>query len=210
MYFAKNIVCATEVGHFGTRPIYLVLAPKDLSYLLETQYTIYRFGLRARFNWINAGQIWSDGKCPIFYKKTTETYLYAWYIYFYPKSIRSENIATKLVLFTIAIGGNTFFSCMHRNGHFFCLKREKKIPFLGYTRKMRELLIIPLGIINNSHIWGNNYVICVSTVIFSSFFAASSVVHFSCVPQKGDFLHVFQAKKCPFLCMHEKKQSMLH
>ena len=32
-----------------------------------------------------------------------------------------------------------FFSCMHRNGHLFCLKRGKKIPFLGYTRKMWEL-----------------------------------------------------------------------
>ena len=29
-----------------------------------------------------------------------------------------------------------FFSCMHRNGFFFCLKRGKKISFLGYTRKM--------------------------------------------------------------------------
>ena len=61
-YFAKNIVCTTGVGHFGTRPMYsvlvssshapsarawlrlglntLVLAPKDLLYLLDTQYTI--------------------------------------------------------------------------------------------------------------------------------------------------------------------------
>ena len=61
-YLAKNIVCTTEVGHFGTRPMYsvlvssshapsarawlrlglntLVLAPKDLLYLLDTQYTI--------------------------------------------------------------------------------------------------------------------------------------------------------------------------
>ena len=29
-----------------------------------------------------------------------------------------------------------FFSCMHGNGHFFCMKRGKKIPLLRYTRKM--------------------------------------------------------------------------
>ena len=45
MYFAKNIVCAMEVGHFGTRPMYSVLGPKDLSYLLGTQYTISNFML---------------------------------------------------------------------------------------------------------------------------------------------------------------------
>ena len=39
-YFAKNIVCTTEVGHFGTRPMYSVLTPKDLLYLVDTQYNI--------------------------------------------------------------------------------------------------------------------------------------------------------------------------
>ena len=38
---------------------------------------------------------------------------------------------------------NIFFSYMHRNGYFFYLKREKKIPVLRNTRKMRELWIIP-------------------------------------------------------------------
>ena len=67
----------------------------------------------------------------------------------------------------------TFFSCMHRNGHFVCLKRGKKTPFLGYTRKMRELSIIPMRIINYSRLWRNNCVICLSTVIFLLFFAPS-------------------------------------
>ena len=30
---------------------------------------------------------------------------------------------------------------LNRNDHFFCLERRKKIPFLGYTRRMRELFM---------------------------------------------------------------------
>ena len=36
--------------------------------------------------------------------------------------------------------------------NFFGRKRGKKIPFFEYTRKMRELSTIPVGIINNSRI----------------------------------------------------------
>ena len=38
------------------------------------------------------------------------------------------------------------------------LKRGKKIPFLGYTRRIQDLSIIAVGIINNSRIWENNCV----------------------------------------------------
>ena len=89
---------------------------------------------------------------------------------------------------------------MHRNGHFFCLKRWKKIPFLGYTRKMREFSVIPVRIINYFRLWGNNCVICLSLKVWASnfivvitynwfkiVFVEYSDWHFSCVS--------FQAKK---------------
>ena len=55
----------------------------------------------------------------------------------------------------------------------FCLKLRKKIPFLGYTLKIRELSIIPVGIINYSHLGGKNCVICPSTVMFLLIFVPS-------------------------------------
>ena len=61
----------------------------------------------------------------------------------------------------------TYFVLIHaQKWPLFFLKRGKKIPFLGYTRKMWELLIIPIRIINYSLLWGKNCVISLSSVIF--------------------------------------------
>ena len=49
---------------------------------------------------------------------------------------------------------NVFSHAYTEMATFYCLKRGKKIPFLGYTWKMWELSIIPVVIINNSRIWG--------------------------------------------------------
>ena len=51
--------------------------------------------------------------------------------------------------------GNKKFLFSHaciEMANFFGRKRGKKIPFFEYTRKMRELSTIPVGIINNSRI----------------------------------------------------------
>ena len=70
--------------------------------------------------------------------------------------------------FLIFIPTKLFFSYMHRNGHFFAWNARRKSPFWVHAKNA--------GVINNSRTWGKNCVICVSTVIFSSFFAPSSVV----------------------------------
>ena len=49
-----------------------------------------------------------------------------------------KHVCMRIILFLLC-SILYFFLSMHRNGHFFCLKRRKKIPFLGYTRKMRKL-----------------------------------------------------------------------
>ena len=60
---------------------------------------------------------------------------------------------------------------------FFAWNVGKRSPFLGYTRKMRDLSIIPLEIINSSRIWGNNCVICVSIMIFFIIFCSIQCRH---------------------------------
>ena len=90
---------------------------------------------------------------------------------------------------------NFFFSWMHRNGHFVCLKRGKKITFVGYTRKMRELSIIPVEIAWFSlAAWFFRHFLHHQVSPYNGPKVRSSDWHFSCVPQKEDFLPVFPAK----------------
>ena len=50
---------------------------------------------------------------------------------------RSESAKTQVrIILFLPCSILHFVSCMHRNGLFFCLKRGKKIPFLGYIRRM--------------------------------------------------------------------------
>ena len=60
---------------------------------------------------------------------------------------------------------------------FFAWDAKRKSPFMGYTREMRELSIIPVGIVNKYSIWCNNCVICVKTVIFPTFFCTIKCRH---------------------------------
>ena len=59
----------------------------------------------------------------------------------------------------------------------FLPKTREEIPFLEYTRKMRELSIIPMRIINYSGLWENKSMICLGAVDFLGIFCTIKCRH---------------------------------